>query len=228
MPVFRRFHFLCIVTVSAALLSGCSTMKKGYHSVTGLFTKDAPAEQQPVATDTAEQAKPAEPAPVTETAEPMPEAMPTEPAAEVTTPEPTTEPAPEAEPAAPVEDAMPLPPAEPIVFEDQQPEAPASDAPPAPAEPQTFEVLVPEGDYVFVPRQLTIYEGDTVEWRNASGLVHLFASIPGSDPSGHMELEPVDLLVGAQVTHVFNTAGTYPYFCFIHNRMTGKIVVLPR
>lgn len=148
--------------------------------------------------------------------EPAPEATP------VPAPVPDTEPAPEA--VAPMEPEPPLPPREPITFEDETPLA----VPPPPSQVETYEVLVPEGAYVFVPRELTIYAGDSVVWKNHSGIVHLFASIPGSDSSGTMEIEPADLLVGGEVTHTFNTPGTYPYFCFIHNRMTGRIVVLPR
>ena len=83
-------------------------------------------------------------------------------------------------------------------------------------------------DYAFVPHQVTIYEGDTVVWENHSGVLHQFATIPGSDPSGKMEIELTDLPPGEKVSHTFMTAGAYPYFCFIHNRMTGKIIVLPR
>jgi plastocyanin len=128
-----------------------------------------------------------------------------------------------AEPAPPAE-AMP-PAAEPDRFE---PETSVEAMPPPPAEPETYEVVVPESQYAFIPGQLTIYEGDTVVWHNDSGVVHLFATIPGSDPTGRMEIEPEDLLVGGSVSHTFKMAGTYPYFCFIHNQMTGRIVVLPR
>lgn len=153
------------------------------------------------------------------------------------TPEAPPAEAPEAAPAAPTEAApqpapepapqpeLTLPPTEPVPFEEPQPPLAV---PPPPAEPQVYEVVVPEGNYVFLPREVTIYVGDTVVWKNQSGIVHLFASIPGADPTGRMEIEPTDLLVDASVRHTFNIAGTYPYFCFIHNRMTGKINVLPR
>lgn len=144
-------------------------------------------------------------------------------------PEPVTAPEPAPMEAAPAEPGpMPeltLPPTEPVPFE--EPQAPMA-APPAPADPQIYEVMVPEGGYLFVPREITIYEGDTVVWKNTSGIVHLFASIPGADASGRMEIEPVDLLVDGDISHTFAVAGSYPYFCFIHNRMTGKINVLPR
>ncbi|MBI5136818.1 MAG: hypothetical protein HZA24_05710 [Nitrospirae bacterium] len=220
MPVIRRPLLLCLAFASA-LVAGCGTVKKVSTSVADLFTPEqaaeapaapeAPVEVAPVAPPAEAAPAPVEVAPVE--AAPEPAAVPkAAPAAEPVTEIPTVE--------------MPLPPREPILFEDEAPAEPA--APPAPSEPETYEVLVPEGAYLFVPAQITVYEGDTVVWKNASGLVHLFATIPGSDPSGHMEIEPTDLLVGAQVSHTFNTAGTYPYFCFIHNRMTGKIIVLPR
>jgi plastocyanin len=135
-----------------------------------------------------------------------------------------------AEPAPPAE-AAPVPPAAgPGMFEPGtlEMETSVEAMPPPPAEPETYEVIVPETEYAFIPGQLTIYEGDTVVWRNDSGVVHLFATIPGSDPTGKMEIEPEDLLVGGSVSHTFKLAGTYPYFCFIHNQMTGRIVVLPR
>ncbi len=148
------------------------------------------------------------------------------PVQEETAPAAAPEPMPDVSaPVAPTpEPAPPLPPREPITFEDETPLT----APPAPLQVETYEVLAPEGAYVFVPRELTIYAGDTVVWKNHSGIVHLFATIPGSDSSGAMEIEPVDLLVAGEISHTFNTPGTFPYFCFIHNRMTGRVVVLPR
>ena len=102
------------------------------------------------------------------------------------------------------------------------------EAPSLRSESETYEVYVPDRDYQFIPRVLKVYVGDTVVWNNKSGVVHLFATIPGSDPTGFMEIEPSDLLVGAKVPHTFTKPGEYPYFCFIHNQMTGKIIVLAR
>lgn len=159
--------------------------------------------------------------PQAEAPPPLPEAVPA-PALEPETAAPARAPAPE---AAPGVTTPSLPPAQSFdIFAD----TPAPAAPPPSAQPETYEVYVPDKNYAFVPQQLTIYVGDTVVWQNNSGVVHLFATIPGSDPSGRMEIEPEDLLVGARVPHTFERPGEYPYFCFIHNRMTGRIVVLER
>jgi plastocyanin len=218
MPVVRRFSYLCCVVAAVTLMGGCTTVKKVSssvgHGVSSFWTDVTTEDEKPVAESDVEEVTTEAPAP-----EPLTEPIP-EPA-----PEPLATPEPEPEAAPMVETEPPLPPGGPVIFEDEQPTVAA---PAPPTELEIYEVMVPEGNYVFVPRLLTIYEGDTVVWKNTSGLVHLFASIPGSDPSGTMEIEPVDLLVGDNVQHTFTTAGTYPYFCFIHNRMTGKIVVLPR
>ncbi len=178
-----------------------------------------------------------------------PEAPGTMPGAEMTTPEagarnlPELPPAPELSPAPPTPPAEAAPAAPPPApagsvtsgettpgtgFEIHFPEEATVQAPPPRSEPETYEVYVPDRDYRFVPRVLKIYVGDTVVWHNKSGVVHLFATIPGSDPTGYMEIEPSDLLVGAKVPHTFTKPGEYPYFCFIHNQMTGKIIVLAR
>jgi len=94
--------------------------------------------------------------------------------------------------------------------------------------PTTHEVTVPEGRYVFLPRELTIYEGDSVRWANGSGIIHPMASILGPEVSGAMEIESQELPVDGSLTHTFHMAGNYPYFCFVHNRMTGRIIVLSR
>jgi len=222
MPVVRRFSYLCCVVAAVTLMGGCTTVKKVSssvgHGVSNFWTDVTTKDSEEAAADTVAEA-PAPAPELTPTPEPAPAPAP------APEPEPIVAPTPEPEPAPVVETEPPLPPGGPVIFEDEQP---AAATPPPPSNPETYEVMVPEGSYRFVPRQLTIYEGDTVVWKNTSGLVHLFATIPGSDPSGTMEIEPVDLLVGDNVQHTFNTAGTYPYFCFIHNRMTGKIVVLPR
>ena len=204
MSVYPRILSPLAVLSVALLLGGCGMTQRVSTATTGLFGGD-----EEEAAQTEEKAAPA----AEEAAPPMPEPA----------PEPEPAPTPEPEPAPVVEEALPLPP--PAMLDEMAPE---EAAPPAPAELETYEVMVPEGAYVFVPRQITIYAGDTVVWKNESGIVHLFASVPGADPSGAMEIEASDLDVGGSISHTFNTPGTYPYFCFIHNRMTGKVVVLPR
>jgi plastocyanin len=199
----------------AVLAVGCGTGKEMAGPGPEAAAPEAEAPAPPEAMPEAETAAP-EPAPA-------PEAPALPPAAPELAP-PGTAPAPPPQPAA----AAPAQPAPGAAFELHFPEEATAQAPPPRSEPETYEVFVPDQNYAFVPRLLTIYEGDTVVWHNKSGVVHLFATIPGSDPTGFMEIEPSDLLVGARVAHTFTKAGQYPYFCFIHNQMTGKIIVLPR
>ena len=201
MSHFKSLAPLALAVALSLLIAGCGAVGKGMRSVGGWvgLGDGEPEQAAPASGDKAA----------------TPEAAPT--------PTPTPTPAP-----APTVPELTLPPTPTAPFEDEEHKPSAAVPPPAPSRPQVYEVIVPEGAYTFVPRELTIYEGDTVVWKNESGLVHLFATIPGSDPSGHMEIEPSDLLVNADLSHTFLAAGNYPYFCFIHNRMTGKVVVLPR
>lgn len=213
----------CPVLLAAALAAGCGTGREAAGPGPAATLPEVPAAAPPAAPAPA-------PAPGAEMATPAPAPAPEVPAAPPELPPPApglaapgAAPAPEA--LAPVTPVQPAPGA---AFELHFPEEATTQPPPPRSEPETYEVYVPDQNYAFIPRLLYIYEGDTVVWHNKSGVVHLFATIPGSDPTGYMEIEPSDLLVGASVPHTFTKAGTYPYFCFIHNRMTGKIIVLPR
>jgi len=74
------------------------------------------------------------------------------------------------------------------------------------------------------PQNLTIPVGDTVTWTNTDERKHNLASIPGSGTTEELEIFSV-MEPGAVYSHTFTTPGEYPYFCFIHNQMTGKITV---
>jgi plastocyanin len=221
-----RLRRWCPVLLAAALVAGCGTGKQAAGP-----GPEAARPEAPVAATPAPGGEMAAPAAIPELPPPAPELS-----APGAAPAPAPSPAPEvsAPGAAPPPPAASLPPVAPVqtapgaAFELHFPEEATTQPPPPRSEPETYEVYVPDRDYRFIPRLLYIYEGDTVVWHNKSGVVHLFATIPGSDPTGYMEIEPSDLLVGARVPHTFAKAGTYPYFCFIHNRMTGKIIVLPR
>jgi len=202
----------------AALAGGCGIFKEKAGPAT-----EAPEAEAPATPETMPGAEMPAPAPAPEAPAALPELPPAAP--ELSAPGAAPVPAPGAAEMAPVQPVQPAPGA---AFELHFPEEATAQPPPPRSESETYEVYVPDQNYAFIPRLLTIYEGDTVVWNNKSGVVHLFATIPGSDPTGYMEIEPSDLLVGARVAHTFTKAGTYPYFCFIHNRMTGKIIVLPR
>ncbi len=71
----------------------------------------------------------------------------------------------------------------------------------------------------FVPTVLYAPAGSTVTWTNNSTEPHSVAgaTIEWGDYS--------ELRNGDTVQHTFEQAGTYPYYCFVHNGMIGAIVV---
>ena len=74
------------------------------------------------------------------------------------------------------------------------------------------------------PQEITITAGDTVKWTNTDKLKHNLASVPGSGLGDDLEIFSV-MEPGDVYSHKFNVPGEYPYFCFIHNQMTGHITV---
>ncbi|HET6464076.1 MAG TPA: plastocyanin/azurin family copper-binding protein [Nitrospiria bacterium] len=87
-----------------------------------------------------------------------------------------------------------------------------------------YEVTVIRNSFKLNPQDLTIKVGDTVKWTNTDERKHNLASIPGSGPGDELEIFAV-MEPGAVYSHTFKVPGEYPYFCFIHNQMTGKITV---
>jgi plastocyanin len=93
-------------------------------------------------------------------------------------------------------------------------------APVAPAGPNGVNIV----NYAFSPATLTVKVGTTVTWKNFDQFAHEVISQTG-DPG-----QPFDLgqqATAATVSHTFTAAGTYQYYCNIHNYMKGTIVVTP-
>lgn len=88
----------------------------------------------------------------------------------------------------------------------------------------TFKVTVLKNVLKLDPEEITIRPGDTVKWTNIDDRKHNLASLPGSGTSDALEIFTV-MEPGAVYTHKFDAPGEYPYFCFIHNQMTGHITV---
>lgn len=87
------------------------------------------------------------------------------------------------------------------------------------------EITVIKNKFSFNPTELTIKVGESVKWNNTDVRRHHFASIPGSGTSDELEIFHL-FEAGDSWTHTFSTPGEYPYFCFIHNQMRGKIIVV--
>jgi len=90
---------------------------------------------------------------------------------------------------------------------------------------QIYEIIIPTNLFRFEPDKLTIHTGDTVRWQNKDERKHVLASIPGSGPTDELEIFSDELRPGSSYSHQFTEPGEYPFFCFIHNKMTGLIVV---
>lgn len=93
-------------------------------------------------------------------------------------------------------------------------------------EARTYDVAILPNVFKFDPDKLTIKAGDTVRWHNKDERKHVLASIPGSGASDELEIFSDEFHSGTYYSHTFKEPGEYPYFCFIHNKMTGLITVV--
>ena len=92
---------------------------------------------------------------------------------------------------------------------------PLSTATPTPAAMQISATIQ---NFAFSPNPITIAPGSTVTWTNRDGVPHTVTADDGS--WGSSTLGP-----GGTYSHVFTSAGSYPYHCAIHPYMTGTVVV---
>ena len=81
-------------------------------------------------------------------------------------------------------------------------------------------ILVSMLSGAFSPAQLDVMTGDNVAWTNTSTKTHNIQFDTEGFNSGRVEPR-------GGANHVFPVAGVYPYYCTIHNGMTGVIGVYP-
>ncbi len=87
----------------------------------------------------------------------------------------------------------------------------------APAKATKTEVVI--GNFNFSPKTFTVPVGATVTWSNHDNVPHVVTSA-----DDQFKKSP-SLKAGQSFSNIFVTAGNYSYFCSIHPRMTGKIIV---
>jgi len=93
----------------------------------------------------------------------------------------------------------------------------AATAQSAAAKPGTaMEVKI--DNFKFGPEALTIPAGTTVTWTNRDDIPHTVVSTTGAFKSKVLDTDE-------KFSFAFTQAGTYEYFCSIHPKMTGKVVV---
>jgi len=82
--------------------------------------------------------------------------------------------------------------------------------------PQNLEVKI--DNFSFGPAELTVPVGSTVTWTNHDDIPHTVVSTDKVFKSKVLD-------TGEKFSFTFSSAGTFPYFCSIHPKMTGKVVV---
>ena len=84
------------------------------------------------------------------------------------------------------------------------------------AKTQSMEVRV--DNFTFGPQTLTVPVNTTVTWVNRDDIPHVIVSNDGVFKSKALDTDE-------KYSFTFTKAGTYAYFCGIHPKMVGKIVV---
>jgi plastocyanin len=81
---------------------------------------------------------------------------------------------------------------------------------------ETTEVKI--DNFSFGPTELTVPVGTTVTWTNRDDIPHTVVSTDKVFKSKVLDTDE-------KFSFTFSKAGTYPYFCSIHPKMTGKVNV---
>ncbi len=74
-------------------------------------------------------------------------------------------------------------------------------------------------NFSFTPQTLMVPVGTTVTWVNQDDVPHNIVS-----SEGKILKSPV-MDTDEKFSYTFTKAGTYPYFCGIHPKMTAKVIV---
>lgn len=75
-------------------------------------------------------------------------------------------------------------------------------------------------NFVFNPAVVTVKAGTQVTWINKDDIPHTVDSTDGKFKSNALDTDD-------KFQFSFNTPGEYPFFCRMHPKMTGKIIVQP-
>ena len=90
----------------------------------------------------------------------------------------------------------------------------------ASAQEKTSTMEVKIDNFSFGPVTLTVPIGTTVTWTNRDDIPHTVVS---TDDPKTFKSKVLD--TDEKFSFTFSKAGTYPYFCSIHPKMTGKVIV---
>jgi plastocyanin len=86
------------------------------------------------------------------------------------------------------------------------------------ATPAAPAAAVKIDNFSFDPQTLTVAVGTTVTWTNHDDIPHTIVSTDGVFKSKVRDTDET-------YSYTFDKPGTYAYFCSVHPKMTGKVVV---
>src|SRR6516225_4189960 len=84
------------------------------------------------------------------------------------------------------------------------------------AKANTVDVKI--DNFSFTPATITIRAGTTVKWTNRDDIPHTVVNDDQKFQSKALDTDE-------SYSYTFTKPGTYPYFCSIHPKMTGKVIV---
>jgi plastocyanin len=87
----------------------------------------------------------------------------------------------------------------------------------APANKSAADFDVKIDNFSFGPQAITVPVGATIAWTNRDDIPHTVVS------EGLFKSKVLD--TDEKFSYRFDKAGTYSYFCSLHPKMTGKVVV---
>jgi plastocyanin len=73
-------------------------------------------------------------------------------------------------------------------------------------------------NFAFTPATITVAAGSTVTWTNSDDIPHTVRAVDGSFRSKAMDSDE-------SYSFTFAKPGVYSYFCSIHPKMVGKVIV---
>jgi len=85
-------------------------------------------------------------------------------------------------------------------------------------QPSGANVEVKIDNFSFGPETIKVSVGTTVTWINRDDIPHTVVSTDGVFKSKVRDTDE-------KFSYTFSKAGTYPYYCSVHPKMTGKVVV---
>jgi plastocyanin len=85
-------------------------------------------------------------------------------------------------------------------------------------QPSAASAEVKIDNFSFAPQTLIVAVGTSVTWTNRDDIPHTVVSTDGVFRSKVRDTDE-------KFSYTFDKAGTYSYYCSIHPKMTGKVVV---